>query len=249
MIFNLTCIGSGGIAFELKTAPSIDSLPADAEPGEVYLVTDKELTGVTYYQPTEPVGTFELGDVWVRTQEASKTTINLAEEGSIIVGLYETYVWDGAAWQKVDFRVRLESGWEEPGVLISAGLQKVEFVGQNLATTGGITQNDGYISTRAQSGASAYYRTKDLIDLTAYKTLHCKAKNAGTVECAAGLWAEGSTAVKPDPRVTIAKTLGEVTIDLSTVNGSYYVGVWGDNSSDGGTSSHFRIDLYDLWLE
>lgn len=238
MIFNMM-IGGGSTKIKIKTVTSVEDLPEAGKLGEVYLITEQE-TGTSWFQPTEPVGEFAIGDVWVKTNDDSPYTINLADEGSIIVGLSEAFVWDGTEWAETEFRVwKPDEGWSVDGNLIVAGSAKAAFVASGTT----VTQDEGYINLKASSGASGYYRTEELIDLTGYTTISLKAKNLSDPEVQLAVWAADDTRTK---LATVGTTVSVVTGDVTSLTDQYYVGVFGKNANSG--QDPYKADVYELTL-
>lgn len=248
MIFNMILGGGAGVALKVSQIAPGSELPEEGELGEVLIETDIELTGRTFFQPTEPAGEFKVGDVWIETKEESPVQVNLADEGSIIMGLKTAYVWDGTKWTASKFYVREEEGWTntaKAGYLVADGEAQVEFL-EDGAT---FTKMDGYIRMDATSGASGRYRTIETIDLTNYKTLNGRVSNSGDFGAYVAVWLPTNTDTGNDPnaKAKMGSTVSVVSLDISALTGQYSVGIWGDNAtSSGGT---FDISIYDLWLE
>lgn len=231
----------GGITLKPNAVSSAEALPTTAKSGDIYIITQTALTGVSYFQPEEPVGTFTTGDVWILTSEKSSATVNVAKKGSILIGLKMAYVWDGSQWTQVDLYVWGEDDWVDIAYyLISAGNVNVDFT----ASKANITENSGYLNVKANSGSSGYYRTTDSIDLSAYSTIYLRASNSGTSAAYLCVWDGNGTR---SGSTKIGSSVGTISLDVSEKNENYMVGIFGMNQSSGTTI--FNVNAYELWME
>lgn len=248
MIFNMILGGGGGgLKVNVSAIAPGEPLPDDGELGDILIETTTELSGREFWQPTPPEGEPQVGDVWFETKEDSPVTVNLAEEGAIIMGLKAAYVWGGTGWVTSKYYIKNESGWSDTakaGYLFADGKALVEFTSTGVK----LTENDGYLSIDATSGASGYYRTAEAIDLANYKTLHAKASATGAFGKRLAAWSTTSSGNEDTAaEATISNVISEVTLDVSELSGQYTVGVLGEHATSGGGT--FEIFLYDLWLE
>ena len=249
MILNMILGGGGsGLKVNVSTIAPGEPLPDDGELGDILIETTTELSGREFWQPTPPEGELQVGDVWFETKEDSPVTVNLAEEGAIIMGLKAAYVWSGTGWAASKYYIKNESGWSDTakaGYLVADGEPQVEFL-EHGAT---FTKMDGYIRMDALSGASGRYRTIEAIDLTNYETLYGRVSDAGDYDSYVAVWLPSNTDVSnnPDARAIMSETVSVVALDISALTGQYSVGVWGNNATSGGAT--FDISIYDLWLE
>ena len=248
MIFNMMIGGGslGGASLKLNAISTADDLPTSAKVGEVYLVTDATLTGVSYLQPTAPTEGLTAGDVWIGTNEKSPVKLNMAKKGSLIIGFSTAKVWDGTAWANVSFYVWNGTGWDDAvssGSLISSGVSNVEF----SITTVTATVENGMLHLAPVSGDHGLYKTVEMIDLTNYTALKCTGQNTGGESAWAGVWGPANTNPDQTEKVKLTADVSTVTLDITDLTGQYTVGIHGNNH--GGTLDRFNIFVKDLWLE
>lgn len=238
--------GGGGVSLKINAIASASDLPTTGSNGDIYIVTQTTLTGLSFFQPTQPTGTFAVGDVWVMTSEKSAAKVNLASKGTILIGLKQACVWNGSQWVNSELHVWYDGQWAD-GVyyLIVGGALNEPF----SATNATVTMGNGYVNATAISGSSGNYRTSVAVDLTDYSTLYCVTRNNGDLEAAIGVWSATSTPSTPNARTKMSNTAATtVTLDVSSLSGNYYVGVWGASQSSS-SYKKFNIDIYDMWLE
>lgn len=239
--------GSGGLNFKVVGG---DSQPASASENTVWINTDAEITGWVF-SPSEPETPAE-GMVWVQTGTASETSFNALKKNGIILCLTGAYQYIDGAFTPVEGALYDGEEWlsfsaaavylylagdtceSVTGGYTAAALKNTSTTNDTSVAVPTVTYGDSsmVIQPGKTSTAGTYrggiVRTSNKIDCSGYSTLTFE----GTVEglgvgtgklC---LWSEiGSYQQENLAKYTeLANGSDPITVDVSDLTGSYYIG-------------------------
>lgn len=208
--------GAGGASSLNYKVVGGTSAPANPRENTIWVNTSKEITDHVF-SSEEPA--MVEGRVWFLSGTVSVVAFNVLKKNVAMVYPTSAKHCISGAWVDVDFQAYLGGAWKEPFAYLFADGN--EFV----AITGGWTNNA--VSGDALSisyAAEQEYDTRiststvNAVDLTPYKLL--------TVKVASYL--ESFTVNIKDAEGVVAATVsaaaaGDVLLDISSLNGSYYV--------------------------
>lgn len=235
--FNLTSSVQKVRVLAVSTAAQ---LPETAKAGTIALITSVPVGKVSVMRqaPEYPVR----GDVWMR-QGSGLITYQI---GTVFVTVNETKQYDGEKWVKVDAYQYLE-GWQREAVYllenadvcadVTGGWQNYR---QNRGTC--TKTDEGYLFTQDNNGNQrGYIQTLSLVDLTNYSKIIFQGKVTNYVlGVMCGIQTKkandyyGDNPVNDETpwyqnvkEVYYTGGVGDFTVelDVSSINGSYYVGV------------------------
>lgn len=242
MIFNMT----GGIPlnFKVKAYASADLLPATAAENTIAIITETPISEYMFSveQPENPVD----GMVWVATGTGSPSEFNALKKNGLQVYPQSAMQYIGGAWENVTAKSYQNGEWVVwwDGTLFNLGDQYEHVTGgwQQFKLSSGATLTIGttivYSAGANESQKMALARTVNLIPFGGYKTLYftiSKVSNTG-----------GSLVVYDENDSTIVTnytsgSAGTYSVDVSELNGNYYVAVGGHNGRKG--------EISKVWLE
>ena len=172
MILNMT--GSGGSRLRAKAYAAFEDLPLEARDGSIAVISDVPVknTVVQNTEPAEPAA----GDVWINTGVISANAILL---GNVTIYPVSVKQYNGSEWKALAAYVYSAGAWQTLDTyLFQSGDPKEPMTGGWLATTqmNGVAEFAASALEAAAGTANASYnrvafRTKNTIDLSAYKTL------------------------------------------------------------------------------
>lgn len=142
----------------------------------------------------------------------------------------------GGAWQYREFKIFRNGAWQSSQLVLYKDGQFSEIGGsltQKPISYGGkpgwvgIYQQEDWISIRSDSGSSGLAYFPDLVDLTPYKTLCFSGlarinHSGGGHHCGIGVW---DASFQPVALLEGMRSDGLHTLDISSVNGVYYLGI------------------------
>ena len=224
--------------------------PSGPSENTIWVPTSAKITAyaVTPAEPAEPVD----GMVWIKTGAASNVSFNALKKNEIAVYPNACYQFNNGAWQPMAAKIYQNKTWKEwrtylynlgdecvavTGGWVAKALKRASGTNAKEPT---ITKLENRIefSGNAQNGGVVH--TANKIDLTSASVL--KIDGELVPAAATGFWATlcvwsefGSTyqdnlAAYHD---ATSKETGEITIDVSALSGSYYVGfaLYGSSSA------------------
>lgn len=254
MIGRTNAGGSGGASLNFKIiAYTTETALLAATPAEntIGVVTGSKITSYVF-AASEPAELVQ-GLVWVKTGTASSVAFNAAKKGTVMVYPSACYQYEGGTWVSKPAKIYKDGAWKDWAVyLYNAGDPCADLTGGWVASAlkkaaGGsakaptITEGATTLTMvgNVQNGGTVH--TANKIDLTAGNTL----RFVGTLKPASntGFWATicvwsefGSTyqdnlAAYYDATDEVS---GEVSIDISSLSGEYYVGfaLYGSSSAE-----------------
>jgi len=165
--------GTGGKVNAISVA-SAENLPASAKEGTIAVITSTAIKNV-YVQNTEPT-VVEVGDVWISTGVASTVPVQLGN-ATLYPSAVKQYVT--GEWKSVSAYVFFSGSWMTLEMyLFRSGDQNESVTGGWLAAKRmygvpviGETALEAAYGTANQSYNRVLFRTKNAVDLSAYKTL------------------------------------------------------------------------------
>lgn len=253
--------GSGGSSLNFKILPYVlrediqASAPADNTIG---VVTYGEEITAWVFAPVRP-GSMAEGMLWVATGNASPAAFNALKKNAITINPVACWQYIGGQLVQREAYLRLNGEWVElwDGTLFDFGDSHEKITGGfvNTATNAGgavITANsDGSLTIKpgANYGASIYH-TKNKIDLSGFETLHMYGEiweADGPYRCGLGIWTEIGTDAATNRAAFVMSTMAagdaEYIIDVSSLTGSYYIGVWVQDHPN-----YASVTMDELWL-
>jgi hypothetical protein len=190
-------------------------------------------------EPKEP----EVGMVWFNTGNSSNVEFNALKKGTLDVcpigakqyvgGEFEKVTamsYQGEAWvnwrrylyNKGDLCEDITGGWSFVPVVYSGGSNP-----QPYGQGGTINFNEDHILLTSVEGKSTSIATNNKIDLTNVKTVHCLTPLISETEAGASHYGLRILSAREGKGIEVAAAnyaLGETEIDVSNLNGSYYIG-------------------------
>lgn len=142
----------------------------------------------------------------------------------------------GGVWQYREFKVFRNGSWQSSQLVLYKAGQFSEIAGSlskrpisygGTAGTVKIEQRSDSVSIRSDSGTSGLAYFANPVDLTPYKTLYFSGlarvnRDGGAHHCGIGVW---DASFKPVALLEGMRSDGLHTLDISTVNGAYYLGI------------------------
>lgn len=209
--------------------------PADVCENTIWINTDAEITGWGF-DYTEPETTKE-GLVWITVGSASTGKFNAVTENLIqVYPLFAKQYIDGA-WTEVAAIIYQNGVWVEWSsdmVIYETG---VKYVPLTLEKT---TEQETYLKLTLGLNGEATVMTTDPVNLTGRSTVTVEYSNLnGEGSFAGGI----RVLVKDAEENTVAdsgkktSSSGTVTVDVTALNGEYFVKIFANNTSGSYTGS------------
>lgn len=247
--------GSGGLNFSVVSYASEDSLPSTASENTIAVITDTTITSwiIAAEEPSEP----SEGMVWIKIGLTSDVTFNALTDNGIILCLSKAYQYIGGAFSPVEASLYDGSSW----LSFSSTAVYLYLEGDTCESlTGGYTTaamkaasstsgtgapavtygDSSMVITPAKSTALGNYkggivRTVSKIDCSQYDTLIFEGtvEGIGTGNGKIAIWSEMGT-VQTDnleQYVMLANGSDPVSLDVSDLDGSYYIGFGFDSQN------------------
>lgn len=239
--------------------------PSFPKEGNVWVNTDTEITGhvLSATQPENPTA----GMLWIKISDSSSIKVGTPlGKDYITIMLISVSQYVGGAWQSVEAQSFQNGVWSERIVLlIRDGKYYSEditggFVAEGKKYSSSATNRvptvkvmEGYVSIGydAQANASGIVRTSNKVDLTGRRTINlfCDGYNphpedTGTKYIGLFVWSAFGT-LYTDNAVAYSAIPNEnqknVTLDVSSLTGSYYIG-FGIHTGSG-------VKVYDFYID
>lgn len=234
MIFNMT----GGTV--LNFTVSINPRPENPSENTLYINTDTQIPKyvISPNPPANPIN----GEVWVYNSGSGNISFSAIKKNEINLNPVAVYQWLSGKW------VQKESEFYQNGEWLELLTYIFNNGNVNESLTGGINGtiqgNNIYFNASVSPSNNKTYTTKNTIDLTNAKSIKCEFTSPNTVE---DVYFRISVldASKNGENVTTSNLVAyvgmtspfanakyEVTLDISGIKGSHYIGYsWGVNSS------------------
>lgn len=253
MILNMT---GGGAGLNFKVSAYAE-LPETGKENEIAVITDAPITSWVF-SPAEPEAPEE-GMVWFSLGNNSPVPFNALKKNGIEVFPTSALQYADGAWVSKEARTYTAGEWKEWTLyLFNRG-------NVNTELTGGIngTIQDGalYYTGTVSKSTNHTYTTKAAIDLTDINTVKAKMLSSNTLEyiyfrlTATKKAYDGGGPATSDLTKYISidspftgKEV-EVTLDVSSLSGEYYLGyAWGVLSTAGGSRTITGY-ITEWWIE
>ena len=240
MIFNTS---GGGISLNFKTIGDVVQ-PTNPADNTLWVNSSVPVTGWEFSEKAPRVA--REGSVWVVTGPASASTFNALLAGNIaFCPLAPTAArqYIAGSWVDIPGQIYQAGAWNEfwNGVLYDYGEQYIDITGgwvgsQTITgseTSGGrLTVNEDNLSFTNVSGGSFGVVTANAINLSNFNTLHVITTGSIRIQVAAEFPTSNAVAGS-----TFTGTETEHSVDITSVSGSFKIGV-GNRGSSGSTQLH-----------
>lgn len=226
--------GSGGLNFKIVSYATESELLADTpKENTIGVITSIPITG--YHFGTEEPSPAAAGMVWITTGTRSPVEFNALKKNAIQVYPISAKQYISGAW--VDKVAKSYQGgawvdWMTEGALYYDGDELTAKTGGWKAVSGTITKNADYFVVNKNSVVS----TTNKISTVGYKTITVKALASGVTQWFGFGNTNNAFAVGQVELPT--GSVGEVSIDLTSIQGSYYP-IFAANSSN--TINVYRV--------
>lgn len=240
-----TNTGGGALNFRV-----VGGTTAPANPGSntIWVNTDITVTGYTFSN-TEPQSPTR-GLVWITTGTASPAAFSATNRNPVMLYPVSAKVYNGSAWTNVTAQSYVNGAWV-PWIrdLYNAGNECTEATGgwskagggasaSGWNTNGIITEGASSVTLSTAYPSAISYAPQNAIDLSAYSsvivTVSAYQGNDAAMVCICSVRGQdwnptptqgGSISGYPASTVAYARLnqIGETTVDVSALSGSYYV--------------------------
>lgn len=236
--------GPGGGGNPLNYTVVGNPQPANPKENTIWLNTDVKITGYSFAAEQPEM---QPGEVWISTGTASQVAVNVLKKGGTVMvypisakqmgqdgvlvdvtaksyqnGEWVDWMPQGTLFYRGDQRTEITGGWTSDGYANSYGsyTEQAAKIGNTIKAE--ITFNTGV----------CIVGTKNLIPLSGYKTLRFNVLAHDGAQVYAGI---GKSKVVSQGGGDASKSInatGELTIDVASLNESYYVffSVWGQSA-------------------
>lgn len=238
MIFNMSGGGGAALNFKVMGGTAEPSNPAE---NTIWIDTDAKITGWLFssHQPENPAE----GMVWIATGSASNAEFNALKKNNITVYPLSAKQYVSGAWVDKTAKSYQNGAWVDwwNGELYDTGNEYEAFTGGWTATalfsSTQVTKDTTSMTIKTDYGDDALYCSNKM-DLTDFSKLVVTGKsfrNNSSAERREGntkicVWSAIGSSVS-DNRVAYANYPaadydGEFELDVSSLTGEYYVGVF-----------------------
>lgn len=242
--------GTGGLNFKLVGGLT---QPADPADNLIWVNTAEDITGyaLTPEQPDTP----EEGTVWIKTGLAGAASLNILKKNQILLYLNTCCQYLQGAWVRKEASIWQDDEWKQFATLALYLFEEGSGEQVTFTSLTEVQVTNDHVRFYS-SGGNAYLAPADLTEnKTLYAEVICTGRGSDSYYESWG----GSLVVKNEtqygggaantanrPDISTARAhfeinadRHEVTLDVSALTGSYYVGIAGS----------FEGYLYNLWLE
>lgn len=254
MIFNMTGVaGGGGAALNFKIVGGTTQ-PSSASENTIWVNTDEEITS-WIFSVTEPTELVE-GMVWIVTGTDSGLAFNALKKNAIYIYPLSAKQYVGGKWNEIEMYINQNGSWDE--------VITTTYIFQNGAFTKGSLDSyisndssdagilDGFIGLYAENGSVVFCWATEKYDISNYSKIIFVVKsmeyttNGGTLSFDVCLSADSQ-----DPAASISvpiqnsSSITEHVLDVSSLDGSYYVRAGIERSKTGNSSvaiSEIRLE-------
>lgn len=231
--------GGGGTGLNFKVVGGT-SQPTNPRENTIWVNTSTSITSYVF-SVTQPAGS--AGMVWFKIGTYSSVPFNALKKNTLRVYPTSCKQYVSGSWVDKTAKTYLSSTWTDwwNGELYDTGNQfeyvtggwiakhVIRFTGADTNTKTELTIGDTSLSI---SNSSTIAHTKNKINLTSYKTLTFYGnivKGEDNNDTAFGVWTEIANGMRStDNRVAYRNgaVSGSATIDISSLTGEYYVGMY-----------------------
>lgn len=218
--------------FRVYTASAV---PGSGNENDIVIISDVPMKNWVM-SPDAPKGAPRNdGDVWI-TYSVTGNTFNVLKNNTMLIATISAYQYVDGVWARVEAKNYQNGAWADwfpEGALYYNGAFAVPYVvtGPYSDHIGTCTLGDGYFLLKMRTAAySTQVVTESPIDVTDYKTMTVDfdsltpvGTNSEIKLFANDVGVEDTTLVKEAKLSN--KASGTVTLDLSTLSGSYYLAV------------------------
>lgn len=212
--------------------------PETAKENTIWIDTDEKITGWDF-SATQPIEPTE-GMVWIKTSNASHAEFKALKKNNIQVYPHFANQYIGGVWVYMNAKIRKNNEWVDlRQYLYNDGDQCKALTGgwQSLATGGTVTFNEStaYLQTGAV-GDFTHICSVNAVDLTALselvfrvKTEYAYSANRGypvvgiATSKNSGISSSSLTGYTACAKINTAGSFVEVTLDVSSITGKFYI--------------------------
>lgn len=246
MIFNMGGGEAAGLNFRVVGGTTAPSSPAE---NTIWVNTPAEISDWLFSAGQPEAGE---GAVWIRTGASSVAAFNALKNRRLYVYPLDCRQFVSGAWVRRDMKLYDGSAWVDfatylynagdPCTAITGGWTAIALDGDNADSAAdlppSITWNADSVSLSQENNYCGGIRTTNQLDLTNVDTIHFHGTlrtGPGTTRvCRIAVWSDMGTEVSDNLSATYflpgvsAETqtvTGEVTVDVSSLTGTYYIGL------------------------
>lgn len=244
---SLEGFGNSAISLNFKVI-GCASEPDDPKENMIWANTPEKVTGWEF-SPTEPEEFYE-GMVWILTGNTSTVSFNALKKNGIRIYPLIARQYVAGAWVDVDAKIYQNGEWVSwITYLYNNGNECTALTGGWTSTpsknVGGyfvsdsitVTKNTNHTKiTSDKTACGKLVHTKNKINLKDVKDLifNCVSTVSGDCSVKVGAWsAIPTTSSYVDPVASITNPNGIVSLDVSSLSGEYYIGVFASSYSTG----------------
>lgn len=246
--------GGGGLNFSVKQYANTDNLPSFANENTIAIISAETMTGWAF-DAVAPVDPAE-GMVWMEHGNASGVAFNAAKKNCVMIYPLSAKQYIGGAWVDVGAKSWQDGAWVDwwiPGTLFANGTDDTDLTGgwDSFAYSVGSGYDGRKVNVDISSeGISAsllsarlkstFVGTNNRVDVSSYTTLTMSFSEArrstasGAIKVV--LYSDAGYTVAAEAAVisTSGQTFLDPEIDVSNLNGSYFIGflMWAWDTCD-----------------
>ena len=234
--------GAGGSKVTAIAVENAENLPASAKEGTIAVITDTAV-GNVYIQNTEPDSP-AVGDVWVNTGVTSQAPIQI---GNVTLYPSAAKQYGDGVWAPAIAKVYLNGAWVEliSGMLYDSGNEFDAVTGGWSITNKGSKAEDYILvgSSSLTANQSSYATHAKPVDFTDFNTLEVHftsaRSNTSVGYIQVRVYDESEKQVLSANAVSGSATVTDklVVMDISALEGKYYVRVVANHGSGGETKN------------
>lgn len=266
MIMNMVGGGGAGLNFTVKAYKSLDAVPASAAENTIAVITETAISewSISSVEPDVQMP----GMLWIYSGKSGAVRFNALKKNAIVIFPGSVMQFVNGAWAYVDAHIFQNGQWIQFALAWNG--YYFDNGEQHNSITGGWT-SDGYkywgntmkpgtldatLGTRSDGANTAsMIGTANPVDLTNVDTIYL---TVDTVYGTSQFRVMASKEVGADD-LSIGLSVGELTVDVSSLTGSYYLAVasvggqtyptayatvsavWRNNASSGGGESGIAL--------
>ena len=240
--------GGGKVELKVTAYSSVNDLPATGKEGNIAVITESPI-GDVYVQSFAPLGV-SVGSLFFSSAGSDAALLSVGNINFMATG---AFIRTDTAWVAVDTFIFRGGAWvlAPSGKLTETGTDYTEytggFVARKISSRSGASattvipkvvwnEENVVVDTTKATGTNGVgmWCTDKAIDLTPYKTIVFEGTFASSYPSYAdnfcvGAWSKIPTYYTLDrlayASVTVASTTNPIQIDVSSVNGSAYIGI------------------------
>ena len=229
--------------------------PANSKENTVWVNTDTEITAYSFStdQPASSVP----GMVWCTMALSGAASLNVLKKNTIQIFLASAYQYIGGAWVKKGFQVYSGGKWNSGKIIFHdssadltiSGGYSMTHIGDAYGASYVEIQGNGCIHSWTREGADSNWFSNNAVDLTPYSTITFTFQGktgTGNYRHAFQLGVAKTRGTSFASHVSTDKDgIVTVAMDVSSLEGMYYVGGW--NSTWSGSANNAYV--YEIIIE